>query len=137
MSSNMQFNRQSHRMKGWDYRTPASYFVTLCTTAGICFFQDKKLADVVTKYWLKIPKRQNHVELDEFVVMPNHLHGIIIIKRFPNSYKSHPFPGQPPTGAVGAFSGNDKCGPPVFVGALSSAACQTPMDNVPTKPDGV
>jgi REP element-mobilizing transposase RayT len=36
--------------------------------------------EIVNKYWLEIPKHFNNVELDEFVIMPNHVHGIIIIR---------------------------------------------------------
>ncbi|MCF7803755.1 MAG: transposase [Candidatus Marinimicrobia bacterium] len=72
----------SHRLKGWDYRTPGWYFVTICTYEGIEYFGDirnkimglSELGCTVWKYWYEIPTHQPHVQLGEFIVMPNHVH---------------------------------------------------------------
>ncbi len=78
---------QSTRMRNWDYGWNGGYFVTICTHGMETFFgrivNNKMwlndmgvLADL---YWKDIPKHFPFVELDEYVVMPNHMHGIIII----------------------------------------------------------
>jgi len=72
----------SHRLKGWDYRTPGWYFVTICTFDGIPFLGEIQnnimgLSDIgcmVWKHWYQIPKHQPHVNLGVFIVMPNHVH---------------------------------------------------------------
>ena len=79
----------SARLQNWDYIWNAAYFVTICTHERECFFgeivNDKmKLNDVgkyANQYWLDIPKHFSFVKLDNHVVMPNHLHGIIIIDK--------------------------------------------------------
>jgi REP element-mobilizing transposase RayT len=79
---------ESTRLKGWDYAAAGWYFVTLCTRQRECFFgevqasgmQLSPLGVIVAEEWEKTATIRPNVELDEWVVMPNHLHGIIIIK---------------------------------------------------------
>lgn len=77
----------SIRLQNWDYRWNASYFVTICTHQRQHFFgkvingkmhlsQIGLIADIL---WYEIKNRSKNVILDEFVVMPNHIHGIITI----------------------------------------------------------
>jgi putative transposase len=78
----------STRLQKWDYSTPACYFITICTKDRFCWFGhiiNKKtvLSDpgrTVNRFWLKIPDYFNHVLSGRFVVMPNHIHGILILK---------------------------------------------------------
>jgi len=72
-------HRRSIRLRGWDYTSPGAYFVTICTHNGECLFEDPVLRRVVETMWQRIPRHFPHVQLDEFVVMPNHVHGIIWI----------------------------------------------------------
>ena len=80
-------NRRSIRFKGYDYTSPGWYYITICTHQQECIFGNIRNGEMVLspigkiaqKYWLEIPDHFKHVELDEFVVMPNHIHGIIII----------------------------------------------------------
>ena len=74
-------HRRSIRRKGWDYRWPGAYFVTICTQERADLFENDAFRDVVENAWRAIPKHDHaqHVQLDEWIVMPNHLHGIIII----------------------------------------------------------
>lgn len=81
------YRTTSIRWEKWDYRNPGAYFVTICTKNRISYFGeciDKKMhlnniGDIIDKYWKEIPQHFKNTALDEFVVMPNHLHGIIII----------------------------------------------------------
>lgn len=81
-------NRKNIRWRKWDYRWNGTYFITICTKDKQHFFgkiNDKKmnlspvgvLADI---FWHEIPKHAKGVTLDAFVVMPNHIHGIIILE---------------------------------------------------------
>jgi len=78
---------ESARLKGWDYSTPGSYFVTSVTYKRGNLFgkienNEMILNDagkIVSQCWINIPKHFSHVKLDEFVIMPNHVHGIIFI----------------------------------------------------------
>ena len=80
---------ESTRLPGWDYGNDGAYFVTICTHHRYCFFGDvaaKKvrlsdLGNIVQKCWHEIPDHFPFVELGESVVMPNHVHGIIIINK--------------------------------------------------------
>ena len=80
-------HRRSIRLKEYDYSQAGWYFVTVCTHEKICQFGNiinmkmifndgGKIAETC---WLDIPKHYPNVELDEFVIMPNHVHGIIVI----------------------------------------------------------
>ncbi|MGM3306767.1 transposase [Anabaena sp. WFMT] len=80
-------HRQSTRLRGYDYSQPGAYFITICTQHRECnlgeIINDEMKFTVrgfiVHKFWLKIPHHFPNVELDQFVVMPNHVHGIIVI----------------------------------------------------------
>ena len=75
------------RLRGHDYAEPASYYVTLCTHDRLCHFgtvQDTEMSlsvagQVIESWWGTIPLRFPMVGLDAFVVMPNHLHGVLMI----------------------------------------------------------
>lgn len=80
--------RKLNRLKGYDYSQDGFYFVTICVQDRKCFFGDVKNGQMelsivgkeAEKCWLEIPNHFPDAKLDEFVVMPNHLHGIIVIK---------------------------------------------------------
>ncbi len=77
----------SARKTGWDYSTPAKYFVTICTKDRECFFGDvvdKKMnlsiiGEIAQEIWLSIPNHFDFVKLHAFIVMPDHIHGILEI----------------------------------------------------------
>ncbi len=83
----MEYWRKSIRLNGWDYRFPAFYFITICTKNRNHYFGE--IRDGVTGlseqgcaawyFWNQIPVHFDNVKLDAFVVMPNHVHGIIQI----------------------------------------------------------
>jgi hypothetical protein len=81
-------DRDSLRLKGYDYRLPGAYFVTLGSWQRECLFGEvlegkirlNSLGDIVHSEWLKLTHHFPHMQLGEFIVMPNHIHGIIIIE---------------------------------------------------------
>jgi len=80
-------HRRSIRLSGYDYSQAGAYFITICTQDRACLFGDvvdgeMRLNDagrVAQQCWRQIPAHFPNVELDEFVVMPNHVHGILVI----------------------------------------------------------
>lgn len=80
-------HRRSIRLHGYDYAQAGAYFVTICTQNRECLFGDiedgeMRLNDygrVVEEEWLRTATIRREVELDAFIVMPNHVHGIIVI----------------------------------------------------------
>ena len=78
----------SARLPGWDYRNAGAYFVTICTQNRTHFFgncQDGKMAlstagMIAQGCWYQIPYLYPQVQLGAFVVMPNHVHGILILE---------------------------------------------------------
>ena len=79
--------RRSIRLKGYDYVTPGAYFVTICTHERECLFGDivdgvMRLNDagqMVNTVWNEIPAHYSGIDVDAFIVMPNHIHGIVAI----------------------------------------------------------
>jgi len=83
------FHRRSIRFKGRDYTAPGIYFVTICSADGSNIFGrvndgtvvENRLGQLVRARWLEIPRHFANVELDAFVVMPNHVHGLIHLRK--------------------------------------------------------
>jgi len=83
------FRINSSRLANWDYGDDGYYFVTICTKDRICYFGDvadykmilNRVGYIAKNYWRQIPKHFEHVKLDAFIVMPNHIHGIIVINK--------------------------------------------------------
>ena len=79
----------SVRLKSWDYGTNAAYFITICTQSMKHFFgeivdgemQLNEMGQLAEKHWLEIPIHFPFIELGNLVVMPNHVHGILIINK--------------------------------------------------------
>jgi putative transposase len=78
---------ESSRLKGWDYSAAGCYFVTICTRDQECWLGNvvdgvmrlSPAGEIVAEEWQKTAAIRENVSLDEWVVMPNHVHGIIII----------------------------------------------------------
>lgn len=78
MSSRSQFpNRRSIRYKGFDYSSAGAYFVTVCTKDRLPVLEDEILRAIVSDVWFALPAWFPTVGLDEFVIMPNHVHFIL------------------------------------------------------------
>ena len=79
--------RKLNRLKDYDYSQNGYYFVTICTKNREAWFgkieSDKMIlnmfGEITKNFWVEIPKHFKNVSLDEFIVMPNHIHGIVII----------------------------------------------------------
>ncbi len=84
--------RRSLRLQGFDYSQPGAYFVTICTKDHLHQFgeirgNDIKLNErgsIVEKIWKEIPDHFTNVTLDDFIVMPNHIHGILLLDEPPD-----------------------------------------------------
>ena len=82
------YKRKQIRLKKYDYSDAGWYFVTICIQDTKCLLGDiinnqmnlNGFGNVINQYWLNIPNHFNNVELDEYVIMPNHIHGIIVIR---------------------------------------------------------
>ncbi len=87
MSERPRPQRKSPRLEGYDYGQEGAYFVTICTYQRVHLFGDvidgemrlSALGQIAFDTWLTIPDHYPHVILDAFVVMPNHMHGIVYI----------------------------------------------------------
>jgi REP element-mobilizing transposase RayT len=90
-------NRQSTRLKGYDYGQEGAYFVTICTYRRECIFGEiinsemrlNIFGEIVHEEWLRTPVVRSYVELGEFVVMPNHIHGILVITQPVGTWRRH------------------------------------------------
>jgi len=80
-------HRRSIRLKGYDYSQPGAYFVTIASYQREPLFGEiqefsmflNQYGKTVHNYWDRIPGHYSNISLDAFIVMPNHIHGIIII----------------------------------------------------------
>ncbi|WP_166381649.1 transposase [Polaribacter sp. 11A2H] len=85
----------STRLQSWDYRNNGAYFITICTSnrqhlfgeivkklpSNLPTMQLNEIGKLAEKYWMEIPEHFPFVELGNFVIMPNHTHGILIIDK--------------------------------------------------------
>ena len=102
-------HRRSIRLKGYDYSQPGPYFVTICAQNRECVFGEitnnkmvlTHLGDLVSKWWLDIPNHFPTVRIDKWIVMPNHLHGIIIIETNRRGEVPSPSPSPSPSPKLG------------------------------------
>ena len=79
----------STRLQSWDYRNKGAYFITICTANRNHFFGDvengemqlNEIGQLADKFWKEIPDHFPFVKLGNFVIMPDHTHGILIIDK--------------------------------------------------------
>ncbi len=82
-------HRRSLRLKGYNYADAGAYFVTICTRDKECLFGEvvdgemrlNRHGLIVREEWIRSAQIRTEVELDEYVVMPNHMHAIVMISR--------------------------------------------------------
>ncbi|WP_445768084.1 transposase [Rheinheimera sp.] len=80
-------HRQSIRLRGYDYSQPGHYFLTICCYQKQAVFGDvcqqqvqlNCFGEIAKKHWLNLTEQYSSIKLHEFVIMPNHMHGIIEI----------------------------------------------------------
>ena len=81
------YRSDSRRLREWDYRTSGKYFITICAGGMNQLFGRVErgamvrnvVGEIAQQMWIQIPDHHKDVSLDEFVVMPNHVHGIIVL----------------------------------------------------------
>ena len=80
--------RRSTRLKGYDYSRAGAYFITVCTQDQVCLFGEivegemelSVSGTIVQDNWHEIPQHYAGIETDAFVVMPNHVHGVLLFE---------------------------------------------------------
>ncbi len=80
-------HRRSIRLRQYDFSSAGAYFVTICTQGRECLFgevvdEEMNLNDAgrqVSEWWLKSPGKFPAVALDEYMIMPNHFHGVVVL----------------------------------------------------------
>ena len=98
---NQKFNNRyripSARLQSWDYGKNGAYFITICTKNMRHFFgsvvnsemQWNDIGEIAMQLWSDIPIYFPYVELGNFIVMPNHVHGILIINKEENKEENN------------------------------------------------
>ena len=82
-------HRRSIRLPGYDYSGAGAYFITICTHQRECLLGDvvegevrlSEFGNLVRREWLHSAEIRNEIELDAFTLMPNHIHGIVVLRR--------------------------------------------------------
>ncbi len=77
----MDRHRRSIRLPTYDYASAGAYFVTICAYGRQMLFEDESIRSVIQECWDALPDHFAHVAIDEFVIMPNHVHGVVWILR--------------------------------------------------------
>ena len=86
------YHRRSIRLKKYDYSQPGNYYITICTynreelfgviRRGTIFCALNEIGKIAKKFWEEIPQHYPYVDLNEYIVMPNHIHGILVIDKW-------------------------------------------------------
>jgi putative transposase len=100
-------NRKSIRWRGYDYSSAGIYFVTICAFERRSIFgsissgviNPSLIGRIVSEHWFDLPKHFVGLELDAFVVMPNHIHGILLLNSLKSSVIEKPASGDAVVGA--------------------------------------
>ena len=82
-------HRRSIRLPGYNYAQPGYYFITIClldvrcilATWGAGKMQLTQIGKIAQQYWQEIPEHYPDASVDEFVIMPDHVHGILVLVR--------------------------------------------------------
>jgi len=104
-------HRRSIRLRGYDYSQPGKYSVTICTLDKEHLFGEvvegemhrNELGEYVALCWGWLPRQYPYVDLDEWIVMPNHLHGILVITDRRGGSRTAPTKRKTLGSLVGAF----------------------------------
>jgi putative transposase len=103
-------HRRSIRLRGYDYSLPGAYFVTICARERRCLFGKvvdnqayfTQAGELVVHSWDSLPQHFPEVELNAFVLMPNHIHAIIVLEEHASA-STVMDPKRPTLGQVVAF----------------------------------
>ncbi len=126
--------RHSLRLPGCDYAQSGAYFVTVCTARRRCCLAEADngavrltpIGSIVAEEWTRSATLRPEVILDEFVVMPNHLHGIVVLLQTvgatrrvaPGRGSASPLPSGAAAGSLGAIVGQFKAASARRINAL-------------------
>lgn len=77
--SGRRYDRRSIRLKGYDYSQPGAYFVTICVQGSRHLLVPAPVRAMVSHWWQALPDKYPNVSTDAFVLMPNHVHMVILI----------------------------------------------------------
>ncbi|GAA3964211.1 transposase [Mucilaginibacter dorajii] len=89
------YRTDSPRLSGWDYGSHGLYFITICTKPRLPYFGEviipedpdnafikhSDIGKATHEHWLRIPEFHPYVQLDDFVIMPDHVHGILFFNK--------------------------------------------------------
>jgi len=141
-------HRRSIRLPGFDYTQDGAYSITICTHEKQCLFGDvidgkmllNRFGTLIYDCWIDLASRFQYIELDEFITMPNHVHGIILIRR--GKAEPCPLPTPHPSKARLRLAPTPAFGKPVgksvssIIGSFKSTATRmmNAMRNTPGAP---
>jgi len=85
--NNPRFHRRSIRLPEYDYSQEGAYYITICTQSRKCLFGEIRNGKIILSecgkitddWWQRMSERYSGVILDEYVIMPNHMHAIIVV----------------------------------------------------------
>ncbi len=105
------YHKRSIRLKGYDYSSAGANFVTICTQNRECLFGQvvgekihiSEIGAIVQAEWIRTPEIRNNVLIDEFMSMPNHMHGILFLREWDDvgAHCNVPLPDTPQTEQFG------------------------------------
>jgi putative transposase len=115
---------ESTRLDGWDYSAPGYYFFTICSKNRECLFGEinngkmvvNEFGRIVQNCWDELTNHYERIKLDEFIIMPNHVHGIIVICSDNDIVET----GLKPVSTKNGFGKSKKYGLSEFVRALKT-----------------
>ena len=133
-------NRRSIRLNGYDYTQAGAYFVTICVRDRRCLFGHihngtmvlNPLGQTVQEEWIQSADIRREIELDVFIVMPNHLHGVVVLsnpedrpskKALPFKTQNSRMPMQPASQSLGSFIAGFKASVTKRYKCLAGAGC--------------
>ncbi len=120
--------RRSIRLRGYDYSRGGVYFVTICIHDRQCLLENLEVRRMVQSIWVALPRRIPRVKTDAFVIMPNHVHGILFLApRFVAGRQTIDHVATGDAGAEGTASGAPTAPPKMEEGAASSTPTTLPV----------
>ena len=123
-------HRQSIRLKGYDYSQEGAYLITICVHDRQCLFGDiiegemhlSRAGKIVADQWAQTASLRSNIHLDAFVIMPNHIHGIVVITESRNGgvcqYAPTMHPNEPSWAKKEYTYSNQMQSPSRTIGAL-------------------
>jgi len=129
---NQTLNRRSIRLKEYDYGQPGAYFVTLCTHRRECLLGENvegkvtlnEYGKIVEEEWHKTKQMRQGVDLDAFIVMPNHIHGILVLMGIPISTDRRGTMHRAPTPRFEQFGRPTSNSIPTIIRGIKSSVTQ-------------